>query len=121
MTALEELLFFFSRMYSWLCLYAWQHYEALAGRTANNGHVVDIYSCALDQTGLHEMKFLPSSTGLDMFHQHCSHIYTKLEKLFSVEDRGQIDHITKPTCAGLCCCCWPRPCYAVCLTTLVHS
>ena len=40
-----------------------QHYEALAGRAANNGHVVDIYNCALDQTGLHEMKFLPSSTG----------------------------------------------------------
>jgi len=36
----------------------------LAGRAANNGHVIDIYSCALDQTGLHEMKFLPSLTGL---------------------------------------------------------
>lgn len=42
---------------------AMKHYEALAVRAANNGHAVDIYSCALDQTGLHEMKFLPSSTG----------------------------------------------------------
>ncbi|CAF4361853.1 unnamed protein product, partial [Rotaria sordida] len=30
-------------------------YEALANRAAVNGHVVDWYSSALDQTGLHEM------------------------------------------------------------------
>lgn len=40
-----------------------KHYEALANRAANNGHVVDIYSCALDQTGLHEMKYLSNFTG----------------------------------------------------------
>lgn len=42
---------------------AMKHYESLATRSANNGHVIDIYSCALDQTGLHEMKYLPSLTG----------------------------------------------------------
>lgn len=42
---------------------AMKHYESLATRSANNGHVIDIYSCALDQTGLHEMKYLPSQTG----------------------------------------------------------
>ncbi|XP_052057869.1 protein transport protein Sec23A-like isoform X1 [Mytilus californianus] len=42
---------------------AMKHYEALANRSANNGHIVDIYSCALDQTGLHEMKFCPRYTG----------------------------------------------------------
>lgn len=42
---------------------AMKHYEGLANRAANNGHIVDIYSCALDQTGLHEMKFCPRYTG----------------------------------------------------------
>lgn len=40
-----------------------KHYENLASRAAANGHVVDIYSCALDQTGLHEMKYCPNFTG----------------------------------------------------------
>ena len=42
-----------------------QHYEALANRAADNGHTVDIFSCALDQTGLSEMKFLSNLTGLE--------------------------------------------------------
>ncbi|XP_050407148.1 protein transport protein Sec23B [Patella vulgata] len=42
---------------------AMKHYESLANRAANNGHVIDLYSCALDQTGLHEMKFCPKYTG----------------------------------------------------------
>lgn len=40
-----------------------KHYEALAVRAATNGHCVDIYSCALDQTGLMEMKQCCNSTG----------------------------------------------------------
>jgi len=40
-----------------------KHYEALAMRAATNGHAIDIYSCALDQTGLHEMKQCCNSTG----------------------------------------------------------
>jgi protein transport protein SEC23 len=40
-----------------------KHYEALANRAAHNGHVIDIYSCALDQTGLHEMKSCANFTG----------------------------------------------------------
>lgn len=40
-----------------------QFYESLAKRVANNGHVVDIFSCALDQTGLYEMRFLSNMTG----------------------------------------------------------
>ncbi|ESN95356.1 hypothetical protein HELRODRAFT_185982 [Helobdella robusta] len=42
---------------------AMKHYESLAHRACNNGHVVDIYACALDQTGLLEMKYLPTLTG----------------------------------------------------------
>lgn len=38
-------------------------YESLALRTAANGHIVDIYAFAFDQTGLHEMRFLPNFTG----------------------------------------------------------
>uniref|UniRef100_A0A8V0XSE8 Protein transport protein SEC23 n=1 Tax=Gallus gallus TaxID=9031 RepID=A0A8V0XSE8_CHICK len=40
-----------------------KHFEALANRAAANGHVVDIYACALDQTGLLEMKCCPNYTG----------------------------------------------------------
>ena len=40
-----------------------KHYDALANRAANNGHAVDIYSCALDQTGLMEMKACCNYTG----------------------------------------------------------
>ena len=40
-----------------------QHFEALANRAATTGHVIDIYACALDQTGLLEMKCCPNLTG----------------------------------------------------------
>ena len=40
-----------------------KHYEGLAVRAANNGHAVDIYSCALDQTGLMEMRSCCNNTG----------------------------------------------------------
>lgn len=40
-----------------------KHYDGLALRAAGNGHAVDIYSCALDQTGLMEMKQCCNSTG----------------------------------------------------------
>lgn len=40
-----------------------KHYDTLALRAATNGHCIDIYSCALDQTGLMEMKQCCNSTG----------------------------------------------------------
>uniref|UniRef100_A0A6Q2WUI4 Protein transport protein SEC23 n=1 Tax=Esox lucius TaxID=8010 RepID=A0A6Q2WUI4_ESOLU len=42
---------------------ATKYYEALASRAAVNGHSIDIYACALDQTGLLEMKCLSNLTG----------------------------------------------------------
>ncbi|KAK1337236.1 hypothetical protein QTO34_001859 [Cnephaeus nilssonii] len=42
---------------------ATKHYEMLANRTATNGHCIDIYACALDQTGLLEMKCCANLTG----------------------------------------------------------
>ncbi|XP_014212408.1 protein transport protein Sec23A [Copidosoma floridanum] len=42
---------------------ATKHYDSLATRAAANGHIIDIYSCALDQTGLLEMRQCCNSTG----------------------------------------------------------
>uniref|UniRef100_A0A8C6L1M5 Protein transport protein SEC23 n=1 Tax=Nothobranchius furzeri TaxID=105023 RepID=A0A8C6L1M5_NOTFU len=42
---------------------ATKHFEALANRASTNGHIIDIYACALDQTGLLEMKCCPNYTG----------------------------------------------------------
>uniref|UniRef100_F6Q638 Protein transport protein SEC23 n=1 Tax=Equus caballus TaxID=9796 RepID=F6Q638_HORSE len=42
---------------------ATKHYEMLANRAATNGHCIDIYACALDQTGLLEMKCCANLTG----------------------------------------------------------
>jgi len=42
---------------------ATKHYEALAKRATENGHAIDLYSCALDQTGLMEMKPCTHQTG----------------------------------------------------------
>ena len=43
-----------------------KHYEGLAKRAADNGHAIDLYSCALDQTGLLEMKSVCNMTGGNM-------------------------------------------------------
>jgi protein transport protein SEC23 len=40
-----------------------KHHEALALHAAINGHAVDIYPCALHQTGILEMKQCCNSTG----------------------------------------------------------
>ncbi|MEE6514282.1 hypothetical protein FKM82_022299 [Ascaphus truei] len=42
---------------------ATKHFEGLANRAAVSGHVIDIYACALDQSGLLEMKCCPNHTG----------------------------------------------------------
>lgn len=41
---------------------AMKYYDALAARAVKNGHAIDVYSCALDQTGLAEMKSCYSAT-----------------------------------------------------------
>jgi protein transport protein SEC23 len=40
-----------------------KHYEALANRAAANGHIIDVYSADVNQTGLHEMKYCSNYTG----------------------------------------------------------
>lgn len=66
---------------------ATKHYEMLANRAATNGHCVDIYACALDQTGLLEMKCCTNLTGghmvmgdsfnTSLFKQTFQRIFTK--------------------------------------------
>lgn len=71
---------------------AMKHYEALANRAANNGHVVDIYSCALDQTGLHEMKFCPNFTGGHMVMGdsfNTSLFKQTFQRVFSKDSKGE--------------------------------
>lgn len=71
---------------------AMKHYEALANRAANNGHVVDIYSCALDQTGLHEMKFCPRYTGGHMVMGdsfNTSLFKQTFQRVFSKDGKGE--------------------------------
>jgi protein transport protein SEC23 len=40
-----------------------KHYESLANRAASSGHIIDIYSADVNQTGLHEMKYCSNYTG----------------------------------------------------------
>jgi len=46
---------------------ATRHYEGLSTRAADNGHVIDVFACNLDQVGLQEMKSCPNYTGGYMF------------------------------------------------------
>jgi len=71
---------------------AMKHYEGLANRAANNGHVIDIYSCALDQTGLHEMKFCPKYTGGHMVMGdsfNTSLFKQTFQRVFSRDQKGE--------------------------------
>lgn len=70
-----------------------KHYQALATRAAANGHTVDIYSCALDQTGLHEMKYLPNFTGghIIMGDSFKSSLFnTSLRRVFIKDEGGSL-------------------------------
>ncbi|KAK6183455.1 hypothetical protein SNE40_010934 [Patella caerulea] len=71
---------------------AMKHYESLANRAANNGHVIDLYSCALDQTGLHEMKFCPKYTGGHMVMGdsfNTSLFKQTFQRVFSKDSKGE--------------------------------
>lgn len=50
-----------------------KHYETLSSRAAANGHGIDIYSCALDQTGLLEMRFCCNMTGYWCLYKNLVH------------------------------------------------
>ncbi|GFR80019.1 protein transport protein Sec23A [Elysia marginata] len=71
---------------------AMKHYESLANRAASNGHIIDIYACALDQTGLHEMKFCPKYTGGHMVMGdsfNTSLFKQTFQRVFSHDQKGE--------------------------------
>ena len=66
----------------------------MAKRTAANGHVVDIFSGALDQVGLLEMRSLANSTGghLILSDSFTTSIFKQsLMRMFSTDDEGNLD------------------------------
>ncbi|KAF9407814.1 hypothetical protein HW555_012291 [Spodoptera exigua] len=68
-----------------------KHYEALSLRAATNGHSIDIYSCALDQTGLMEMKQCCNSTGghMVMGDSFNSSLFKQtFQRVFAKDQRG---------------------------------
>ncbi|KAA8595212.1 hypothetical protein FQN60_012347 [Etheostoma spectabile] len=59
---------------------ATKYYEAMANRSAVNGHCIDIYACALDQTGLLEMKghiVMGDSFNTSLFKQTFQRVFSK--------------------------------------------
>jgi len=70
---------------------ALKHFEALASRAATNGHVVDIFSGCLDQTGLHEMKSCVNSTGGNMVMSdsfNTTLFQQSFQKCFAKDEKG---------------------------------
>lgn len=70
---------------------AMKHYQALAQRSAVNGHTIDIMACALDQTGLHEMKYCVNSTGglMIMGDSFDSSLFkTSFQRIFAKDGEG---------------------------------
>uniref|UniRef100_H2ZP53 Protein transport protein SEC23 n=1 Tax=Ciona savignyi TaxID=51511 RepID=H2ZP53_CIOSA len=71
-----------------------KHYEGLSVRAANNGHVIDIYACALDQTGLHEMKCCTNITGgiMVMGDSFNTSLFKQtFQKVFSKDGKGEFN------------------------------
>ena len=70
-----------------------KHFEGLALRAATNGHTIDIYSCALDQTGLMEMKQCSNSTGghMVMGDSFNSSLFKQTyQRVFAVDAKGDL-------------------------------
>lgn len=79
---------------------ATKHYQGLATRAANNGHTIDIYSCCLDQTGLHEMKFCPNMTGghMVMGDTFDSSLFkTSFQRVFTKDNEGHLKMVFNAT------------------------
>jgi len=69
------------------------HYTALATRAVQQGHAVDIFSAALGDTGLLEMKALPRSTGGLMISTESftdAMFYDALFNYFEKDEEGQL-------------------------------
>ena len=69
-------------------------YDGIADRAAKNGHAIDIWGCALDQVGLHEMKNCVSGTGgyviqADSFKSAL--FVQSFKRIWEKDERGHID------------------------------
>ena len=72
---------------------ATEYYVQLATRASNNGHAIDIFSCALDQTGLHEMKCCTNMTNglMVMGDSFKSNLFkTSFQRIFSKDKKGNL-------------------------------
>lgn len=68
-------------------------FSELAKRAVNNGHVIDIFACSLDQVGFYEMQDLFKKTGglvvlCDAFDH--SMFKQSFQKIFSRDDKGNL-------------------------------
>ncbi|XP_037804576.1 protein transport protein Sec23A-like isoform X1 [Penaeus monodon] len=69
-------------------------YEALAKRSSDNGHIIDLYACALDQVGLHEMKYCSTYTGGHMVlgdSFQSSLFRTTFQRVFARDEKGNLE------------------------------
>lgn len=69
-------------------------YETLANRVSDNGHIVDLYACALDQVGLHEMKYCANYTGGHMVlgdSFNSSLFRTTFQRVFARDEKGNLE------------------------------
>jgi len=72
---------------------ATKHYTHLASRAVKNGHAIDLFSCALDQTGLLEMRELTKQTGgIVILSESFEHeIFQKsFQKMFEKNEKGDL-------------------------------
>lgn len=72
---------------------ATEYYHQLATRASNNGHAIDIFSCALDQTGLHEMKCCTNMTNglMVMGDSFDSNLFkTSFQRIFTKDKKGNL-------------------------------
>lgn len=72
---------------------ATDYYTSLATRASKNGHAIDIFSCALDQTGLHEMKCCTNMTNglMVMGDSFDSNLFkTSFQRIFSKDSKGNL-------------------------------
>lgn len=70
-----------------------EYYLQLATRASTNGHAIDIFSCALDQTGLHEMKCCTNMTNglMVMGDSFDSNLFkTSFQRIFTKDSKGNL-------------------------------
>lgn len=70
-----------------------EYYSSLATRASTNGHAIDIFSCALDQTGLHEIKCCTNMTNglMVMGDSFDSNLFkTSFQRIFTKDKKGNL-------------------------------